>query len=74
MGAEGYALELGAFAVLASTDPEAIKAAQACFDFIIDTAPLDRPVGDYLSLLDVGSALVLVGKIGSVGSPPRFNW
>jgi len=60
---------LGAEHVLVSTDAQAMAAAQSSFDLIIDTIPVDHPVGDYLPLLDLDGALVLVGQIGPMGQP-----
>jgi uncharacterized zinc-type alcohol dehydrogenase-like protein len=60
---------LGADHVLVSTDAQAMTKAQSSFDLIIDTVPVDHPVGDYLPLLDVDGALVIVGQIGPMGQP-----
>ena len=60
---------LGAEHVLISTDANAMAAAQSSFDLIIDTVPVDHPVGDYLPLLDLDGAMVLVGQIGAMGQP-----
>lgn len=63
------AIELGVSAVLVSSDPAAMQAANSSFDLIVDTVPVDHPVGDYLPLLDIGGTLVLVGQIGPMGHP-----
>lgn len=63
------ALALGADEVLISTDADAVAKAASRFDLIIDTVPVDHPVGDYLPLLDLDGALVLVGQIGPIGQP-----
>jgi uncharacterized zinc-type alcohol dehydrogenase-like protein len=60
---------LGADRVLISKDAEAMAAAQSSFGLIIDTVPVDHPIGDYLPLLDVDGALVIVGQIGPMGEP-----
>jgi len=63
------ALALGADEVLISTDADAVAKAASRFDLIIDTVPVDHPVGDYLPLLDLDGSLVLVGQIGPIGQP-----
>jgi len=63
------ALALGADEVLISTDADAVAKAASRFDLIVDTVPVDHPVGDYLPLLDLDGALVLVGQIGPIGQP-----
>jgi uncharacterized zinc-type alcohol dehydrogenase-like protein len=60
---------LGAEHVLVSTDAQAMAKAQSSFDLIIDTIPVDHPVGDYLPLLDLDGSIVLVGQIGPMGQP-----
>ncbi|MBG6290156.1 NAD(P)-dependent alcohol dehydrogenase [Pseudomonas nitroreducens] len=58
------ALELGADALLASSDAAAMKAAANGFDLIIDTVPVKHDLKPYLPLLDVDGTLVLVGQVG----------
>ncbi|WP_193161623.1 NAD(P)-dependent alcohol dehydrogenase [Microbulbifer hainanensis] len=61
---EQDALDLGADGLLVSSDEEAMKEAASSFDLIIDTVPVKHDLTPYLSLLDIGGALVLVGQIG----------
>ncbi|QSX34421.1 NAD(P)-dependent alcohol dehydrogenase [Shewanella avicenniae] len=61
---EKEAIEMGAKAILASSDPDAMAAAACSFDLIIDTAPVKHDVSMYASLLDVDGTLVVVGQVG----------
>lgn len=60
------ALELGADALLVSSDKDAMKKAASSFDLIIDTVPVRHDVSPYMSLLDVDGTLVIVGQIGPI--------
>lgn len=61
---EKDALELGADAVLISTDKDAMKAARNSLDLIIDTVPVKHDVTPYMPLLDVDGTLAIVGQVG----------
>lgn len=63
------ALELGADALLVSTDEDAMKKAASSFDLIIDTVPVKHDLNLYLPLLDVDGTLVVVGQVGPVEEP-----
>lgn len=43
-----------------------MEQAQSSLDLIIDTVPVKHDLTPYLSLLDVGGTLVLVGQIGPI--------
>lgn len=58
------ARSLGADAVLVSTSTDAMAAAAASLDVIIDTIPVAHDVSPYVGLLDVEGALVIVGNLG----------
>lgn len=58
------AMDLGADGLLVSSDEAAMEEAAASLDLIIDTVPVKHDLTPYLSLLDIGGALVLVGQIG----------
>lgn len=57
---------LGAQRFLLSGDGEAMGAAAATLDLIIDTIPVEHDIAPYLPLLDVEGTLVLVGLVGKV--------
>ena len=61
---EDEAKSIGAKGVLVSTDEEAMQAAAASMDLIIDTVPVEHDVTPYTSLLDVDGTLVIVGQVG----------
>ena len=61
---EKDALELGADAVLISTDKDAMKAARNSLDLIIDTVPVKHDVTPYMPLLDIDGTLAIVGQVG----------
>jgi uncharacterized zinc-type alcohol dehydrogenase-like protein len=63
------ALALGADDVLVSADASAMAARGNTLDLIIDTVPVRHDVSEYMSLLDVDGALVLVGQIGLLDEP-----
>ncbi|GKQ45586.1 hypothetical protein PSTH1771_21895 [Pseudomonas syringae pv. theae] len=51
------ARKLGAQTFLVSADEAAMAAAQASFDFILDTVPVKHDVSPYLPLLDITGPL-----------------
>ena len=63
---EADAKELGAHALLVSSDRAAMKAAANSLDVIIDTVPVEHDLAPYLSLLDIDGTLVLVGQLGPI--------
>ncbi len=60
------ALNLGADAVVISTDKEQMNAVKGKFDVIIDTVPYVHDVNPYLSTLNISGTLVLVGYLGAL--------
>jgi len=58
------ARSIGARGILVSTDTEAMKAARASMDLIIDTVPVKHDLNGYMPLLDIDGSLVIVGQIG----------
>lgn len=60
------ATALGATAFLATNDAEAMAAARASFDLIVDTIPVQHDLKPYLPLLDIDGTLTVVGQIGPV--------
>ena len=65
------ALELGADAVVISTDDEHMASVRGKFDLIIDTVPYVHDVNPYITTLGVNGTLVLVGYLG--GLEPILN-
>lgn len=65
---EADARALGAHKVVLTKDKEAMRAARASFDVIIDTIPVAHDIAPYLNLLDVDGTLVIVGAIDTL--PP----
>lgn len=63
------ALSLGADRLLVSSDSDAMAAAHASFDLIIDTVPVKHDVNPYMPLLKVDGTLVLVGQVGPLAEP-----
>jgi uncharacterized zinc-type alcohol dehydrogenase-like protein len=63
------ATKLGADAVVISTDAQQMKSVSGKFDLIIDTVPYDHDVNPYVTTLNISGTLVLVGYIGSLGTP-----
>jgi uncharacterized zinc-type alcohol dehydrogenase-like protein len=61
---EADAKELGAHALLVSSDADAMKAAANSLDLIIDTVPVKHSLDAYLPLLDIDGTLVIVGQLG----------
>lgn len=63
---EKDAKELGADAVVISTDKDQMKSVMSKFDLIIDTVPYDHDLNPYVSTLNVNGTLVLVGYLGNL--------
>ena len=63
---EKDAFELGADAVIISTNNSQMKSAKGKFDLIIDTVPYVHDVNPYLSTLNISGTLVLVGYLGGL--------
>ncbi|KUJ61202.1 hydroxyacid dehydrogenase [Flavobacteriaceae bacterium CRH] len=61
---EKDALELGADAVVISTDANHMKSVSGKFDLIIDTVPSIHDVNPYVTTLNINGTLVLVGYLG----------
>jgi uncharacterized zinc-type alcohol dehydrogenase-like protein len=68
---EKDALELGADAVIISTDKNQMNSAKGKFDLIIDTVPYVHDVNPYVTTLNINGTLVLVGYLG--GLEPVLN-
>lgn len=68
---EKDALELGADAVIISTDPKHMESVKGKFDLIIDTVPYVHDVNPYVSTLNINGTVVLVGYLG--GLEPILN-
>ncbi|MFV5692033.1 NAD(P)-dependent alcohol dehydrogenase [Flavobacterium sp. LT1R49] len=68
---EKDALELGADAVIISTDENQMNAVNGKFDLIIDTVPYVHDVNPYVGTLNTNGTLVLVGYLG--GLEPILN-
>ncbi|MFV8270984.1 NAD(P)-dependent alcohol dehydrogenase [Flavobacterium sp. GT2N3] len=68
---EKDALELGADAVVISTDENQMTAVSGKFDVIIDTVPYVHDVNPYVGTLNTNGTLVLVGYLG--GLEPILN-
>ncbi|MES2574831.1 MAG: NAD(P)-dependent alcohol dehydrogenase [Bacteroidota bacterium] len=65
-GKEKDALELGADAVIISTDENQMKSVSGKFDLIIDTVPYVHDVNPYVGTLNTNGTLVLVGYLGGL--------
>jgi uncharacterized zinc-type alcohol dehydrogenase-like protein len=63
---EKDAKELGADAVVISTDSSHMKSVMGKFDLIIDTVPYDHDLNPYVSTLAINGTLVLVGYLGNL--------
>ena len=68
---EKDALELGADAVIISTDETQMNTVNGKFDLIIDTVPYVHDVNPYVGTLNTNGTLVLVGYLG--GLEPILN-
>ncbi len=60
------ALELGADAVVISTDADHMKSVTGKFDLIIDTVPYIHDINPYISTLNVSGTIVIVGFLGGL--------
>ena len=65
------ALELGADAVVISTDESHMKSVAGKFDVIIDTVPYIHDINPYIATLSVSGTIVIVGYLG--GLDPFLN-
>ena len=63
---EKDALDLGADAVIISTDENQIKSVNGKFDLIIDTVPYVHDLNPYVATLGISGTLVLVGYLGAL--------
>ena len=70
-GKEKDALELGADAVVISTDESQMNSVAGKFDVIIDTVPYVHDVNPYIATLGISGTLVIVGYLG--GLDPILN-
>ncbi|PDS77238.1 NAD(P)-dependent alcohol dehydrogenase [Rhizobium sp. L43] len=68
-GKEEDAFRLGADHVVLSSDPAQMASVAGRFDVIIDTVPYDHDVNPYMPTLTLEGVLVLVGYMGSLGTP-----
>jgi uncharacterized zinc-type alcohol dehydrogenase-like protein len=68
---EKDALELGADAVIISTDDSHMNTVNGKFDLIIDTVPYVHDINPYIGTLNTSGTLVLVGYLG--GLEPFLN-
>jgi len=68
---EKDALDLGADAVIISTDDNQMQSVGGKFDLIIDTVPYIHDVNPYVATLNISGTLVLVGYLG--GLEPFLN-
>lgn len=68
---EKDALELGADAVIISSDINQMDSVKGKFDLIIDTVPYVHDVNPYITTLGISGTLVLVGYLG--GLEPILN-
>ena len=68
---EKDALDLGADAVIISTDETQMNAVKGKFDLIIDTVPYVHDINPYVATLNISGTLVLVGYLG--GLEPVLN-
>jgi len=65
------ALDLGADAVIISTDETEMASVKGKFDLIIDTVPNVHDVNPYITTLNINGTLVIVGYLG--GLEPILN-
>ena len=68
---EKDAMDLGADAVVISTDENQMNGLSGKFDLIIDTVPYAHDVNPYIATLTISGTLVLVGYLG--GLEPILN-
>jgi uncharacterized zinc-type alcohol dehydrogenase-like protein len=65
------AKDLGAHAVVISTNEDEMKSVKGKFDLIIDTVPYVHDINPYVATLNINGTLVLVGYLG--GLEPLLN-
>ena len=70
-GKEKDAIQLGADAVVISTEADQMGKVKGKFDLIIDTVPYVHDVNPYVATLNISGTLVLVGYLG--GLEPILN-
>jgi uncharacterized zinc-type alcohol dehydrogenase-like protein len=70
-GKEKDALDLGADAIIISTDEAQMASVTGKFDVIIDTVPYVHDVNPYVGTLAISGTLVIVGYLG--GLEPILN-
>jgi len=70
-GKEKDAIQLGADAVVISTEADQMSKVKGKFDLIIDTVPYIHDVNPYVATLNISGTLVLVGYLG--GLEPILN-
>lgn len=70
-GKEKDAIQLGADAVVISTEADQMSKVKGKFDLIIDTVPYVHDVNPYVATLTISGTLVLVGYLG--GLEPILN-
>lgn len=70
-GKEKDAIQLGADAVVISTEADQMSKVKGKFDLIIDTVPYVHDVNPYVATLNISGTLVLVGYLG--GLEPILN-
>ncbi len=70
-GKEKDAIQLGADAVVISTEADQMSKVKGKFDLIIDTVPYVHDVNPYVATLNISGTLVLVGYLG--GLEPVLN-
>lgn len=63
---EKDALDLGADAVIISTDEKQMQSVAGKFDVIIDTVPYVHDINPYIATLGISGTLVLVGYLGAL--------
>jgi len=63
---EKDAKELGADAVVISTDKDHMNSVKGKFDLIIDTVPYAHDLNPYVATLNISGTLVLVGYLGAL--------
>jgi len=68
---EKDAKDLGADAVIISTDAQQMASVKAKFDLIIDTVPYVHDVNEYIPTLNVSGTIVMVGYLGPLD--PMLN-
>ncbi len=67
----GDAKELGADAVVISTEEDQMKSVKGKFDLIIDTVPYAHDINPYITTLSLSGTIVMVGYLGALD--PALN-